>query len=57
MTHPTERRVARQPWHEGHESWSILRILVPFMFHGPGRGWDIIDDLVETEEFGGLWWW
>jgi len=50
-TAPTRRR-----WHAQDDGWAVLFGLLAFL-KGAGADWGIIDDLVEKEEFGGLWWW
>lgn len=38
------------------QCWALLFADLPRKGAGR-RDWDILDELVEDREFGGLWWW
>ncbi|MEM9349904.1 MAG: hypothetical protein AAGA47_06560 [Pseudomonadota bacterium] len=56
MADTTHTTSARAGWREQDDGWAVLFGLMGFL-RAPFGDWDIVEDLVETEEFGGLWWW
>ncbi|MEM6728961.1 MAG: hypothetical protein AAF618_10710 [Pseudomonadota bacterium] len=56
VTHYSDTGQSRPTWQEQDDGWAVLFGLIPW-FKGLSGDWDVIDDLVEREEFGGLWWW
>ncbi|MEM1237147.1 MAG: hypothetical protein AAGI10_09270 [Pseudomonadota bacterium] len=56
MTDIPNPSTRQRDWTPRENSWTVLVGLIAGLVTGRDN-WDAIMDLVEQEEFGGLWWW